>query len=381
MGLLKKIIITLIPFLFLCGCLPSIIKVKINNDPKPYEMFGKIPQRDFYIPITIGDSLIQKWETDINGGLTNSSFTNYDSCIFINDLSGWVTCLNLDTGEHLGRIKNKGAVYSSPVINYSQIIFPVIIHNENYTELYYYNFILGEVIKKIKIDGIIVSQLIKVKDGIIFNSEDGRVFKYNNNGDKIWEIKTKVKCHSSPSLFNNTIFFGNDKGEILTINSSDGKIIYRKKIGGPFSGSSTISDSIAYIGNDNGILYAIKLSVGNIIWKFDSGSEIMAVPVMNKENLFLANMSGEVFSLNKRTGKLNWSAELGGVINATPLLTDNYLIVPDLDSQLNFVNVSNGKIIKSYKLEGHAKLSPVIIKDKLLIGFDNGIVRAYEIQQ
>ena len=343
-------------------------------------MFGKIPQRDFYVPITISDSLIQKWETDINGGLTNSSFTNYDSCVFINDLSGWVTCLDLNTGKHLGRIKNKGAVYSSPVIKYSQIIFPVIINDENYTELFYYNFVLGEVIKKFKINGIIVSQLIKTQDGIIFNTEDGRVFKYNNNGDKIWETNTKVKCHSSPSMFNTTIFMGNDKGEIITINSNNGKIIYRKKIGGLFSGSSTISNGIAYIGNDNGILYAIKLSTPNIIWKFDSGSEIMAIPVMNKENIFLANMSGKVFSLNKKTGKLNWSADIGGVINATPLLTDNYLIVPNLDNHLDFINVPNGKTTKSYKLDGHAKLTPVIIKNKLLIGFDNGIVRAYEIQ-
>ncbi len=380
MGFLKKIIIILLPLIFLSGCLPSIIKIKVLNDQLPYEMFGKIPQRDFYIPTTISDSLIEKWETSVNGGLTNSSFTNYDSSIFINDLSGWVTCINLNTGKHLGQIKNKGAVYSSPMVTKSLVIFPLVVSNDNYTNLYYYNFITGKVDSKVKIDGKVLSQLIKIQDGVIFNTEDGKVFKYDNYGKRIWETKTDVRCHSSPSMFKNIIFFGNDNGEIIAIDAEYGKIIYKKKIGSPFSGSSSISNNIAYIGNDDGVLYAFKLSSGDIIWKFNSGSEIMAVPVMNNNNVYLANMSGKLFSLDKRTGKQNWATDIGGVINATPLLTNNYLIVPDLDSQIDFLDVSTGKIIKRIKLESHAKLSPVIIKNKLLIGYDNGIIRAYEIQ-
>ena len=359
--------------------MPSVIRIEVKNDPLPYDMFGKIPQRDFYFPSAIGDSLTEKWETDVNGGLTNSSFTNFDSCVFINDLSGWVTCLDLNTGKHLGRIKNKGAVFSSPVINYPLIIFPLIVNNDNYSELYFYNFISGKTERKIKIEGKILSQLIKITNGVIFITEDGKVFRYDNNGKKIWETNTKTKCHSSPSMFKDIIFFGNDKGEIITIDSEKGKILYNKKIGSPFYGSSAISGNIAYIGNDDGILYAFNLSSGDIIWKFNTGSEIMAVPVMNNDDVFTANMGGELFSLNKSNGKLNWTTEIGGVINATPLLTKNYLIVPDLDSRLDFVKVSNGKIVKSYKLEGHVRLSPVIIKNKLLIGYDNGIVRAYEI--
>jgi outer membrane protein assembly factor BamB len=380
MGFLKKRLIILLPIIFLSGCLPSIIKIKVLNDPLPYEMFGKIPQRDFYNPVTISDSVIEKWETSVNGGFTNSSFTNYDSSIFINDLSGWVTCININTGKHLGQIKNKGAVYSSPIVTKTLVIFPLVVSNDNYTDLFYYNFIKGKVDSKIKIDGKVLSQLIKIKDGVIFNTEDGKVFKYDNYGKRIWETKTKVRCHSSPSMSNNTIFFGNDDGEIVAIDPEYGKILYKKKIGSPFSGSSTISNNVAYIGNTDGILYAVKLSSGDVLWKFNSGSEIMDVPVMNNNNIYLANMSGKLFSIDKKSGKQNWATEIGGVINATPLLTNNYLIVPNLDSQIDFVDVSTGKITKRIKLEGHAKLSPVIIKNKLLIGYDNGIIRAYEIQ-
>ncbi len=380
MGLLKKIIIILLPYIILSGCLPSVIKVEVKNDPLPYDMFGKVPQRDFYDPVTIGDSLIKKWETDVHGGLTNSSFTNYDSCVFINDLSGWVTCLDLNTGDHLGRIKNKGSVFSSPVIDYPLIIFPLVVINDNYTELYFYNYVLGKTERKIKIEGKVSSQLIKINDGVIFVTEDGKVFRYDNRGKKIWETNTKSKCYSSPSMFNKIIFFGNDNGEIISINSDNGKIIYNKKIGGPFYGSSSISGNTAYIGNNEGILFAFNLNSGNVAWKFSTGSEIITTPVIDNNSVFTANMSGDLFSLNKINGKLNWSTEAGGVINSTPLLTNNYLIVPNLDSRLDFVSVSNGKIIKSYILEGHARLSPVIIKNKLLIGYDNGIVGAYEIQ-
>ncbi len=378
---MKKIfyIILFLSVLVFNGCLPSIIKVNVTKDPDAYTMFGRTQERDFYLPVTIGDSLVEEWETKINGGFTNSSVTAYDSCVFINDVSGWVTCFNILNGKRIGQYKEKGAVYSSPVIYENILIFPIVLNNNNYTDLYFYNYKTGAPISKIKVEGKITNELIKTKKGIIFLTGDGTAAEYNFLGSKIWETNLDTKCHSSPSSNGKYIFFGNDNGNIIILNQENGKLIYKKKIGNSFYGASTIKNNTGYIGDDSGEIFAIDIPSGKIKWKFNTGTRIFSVPVVNKNFVFIGNLGGKLFSLNKEDGQLIWQKNVGGVIDATPLLTNNYLIVPNLNGKLYFVNANNGKIEKTYTMPGHIRTSPVYIKNLLFIGYDNGILKAYEV--
>ncbi len=378
---MKKIfyLILILSGLAVNGCLPSLIKVEVTKDPTAYTTFGKTQERDFYLPVTIGDSLVEKWEASINGGFTNSSVTAYDSCVFINDLSGWVTCFNIITGKRLGQFKEKGAVYSSPVIHDNILIFPIVLNNDNFTDLFFYNYKTGDSLSKIKVEGKITNQLIKTEKGIIFLTVDGTAAEYDFYGTKIWETDLDTKCHSSPSSNGKYIFFGNDDGYVILLNQQNGKLIYKKKIGDSFYGASTIKGNTGYIGDNAGDIFAVDITSGKVKWKFNSGSRIFAVPVVNKNFVFIGNLGGKLFSLNKENGKLNWQADPGGVIDATPLLTNNYLIVPDLSGKLFFVDSKSGKIKKEYTLPGHVRTSPVYIKNLLFVGCDNGILKAYEV--
>ncbi len=380
MGFLKKFYsIIFLLFFFFDGCLPSIIKLEVKPDKNPYTMFGKIPSRDFYMPIIIGDSLKEKWEKDINGGLTNSSVTIYDSYVFINDLSGWVSCLDLNTGKQLGQLKDKGAIFSSPVIENNILIFPIALNNENYSLLNFYNYRTGEPVFEIKINDKILSEFIKTDDGIIFNTLGGKVFKYNFNGSKVWEVDTKVTSHCSPAMNNNTVIFGNDNGEVLALNAYNGNQVFKKKIGYIFTNNVSISDSTAFLGDKNGQLFAVDLRSGNVKWKVETGTEIISAPVFNDENVFIGNLGGKFFAINKVSGKIIWQTELNGVVNATPILTKNFLIVPNLAGELDFVEPLTGKITKRFILPAHVRLSPLYYKNILFIGYDNGMIGAYEI--
>ncbi len=380
MGFLKLYFyIIFILLIFLEGCFPSVIKLNVKPDPDPYTMFGKIPSRDFFVPISISDSLKLKWKKDINGGITNSTVTIYNSYLFINDLSGWITCLDVNTGKQLGQLKDKGAIFSSPIINNNTLIYPIALNNENYSLLNYYNLRTGEPIFKIKIIDKIISELIQTKDGVIFVTLSGNVYKYNYNGSKVWETETKVRTHCSPAMNNGIVIFGNDNGEVIGLNSYNGNVIFKNKIGYIFTNSVSISDSTAFLGDKNGTLYAVSLKNGKVIWKVETGSEIVSTPVFNNENVFVGNLGGRFFAIEIGNGKTIWLTKLNGVINATPLLTNNYLIIPNLDGQLDFVETLNGKIIKRFILPSHARLTPLYFRNTLFIGYDNDILEAYEI--
>ena len=367
----------LIVFL-LYGCTPSSIKLDTKKGLSSYTMFGKTGSREFYVPVSVGESISLKWEAEINGSFPNSSVTSYDNYIFINDLSGRVYCFDASNGKVIGALKHSGAVYTTPVIDENNIIFAAAEDDENISVLCYYNFSTAKMLYEKEIPGRVMTEFIKTDNEVIFNTENGKVFCYNLLGEKVWEYDTKTKTHSSPALGNNIIVFGNDDGEIIGLNAKEGKLLFKEKIGESFFCGATVDNHTVYIGNDNSNLYALELSTGKIKWKFDTGSRITMVPVYNKTHIIIGNLKGELYSVNKETGKLNWRTNTRGVLNASPLLTENIIILPNLNESYHFVDVKTGEIKNTYLLEGRGKLTPVIFNDVLYIGYDNGIVRAYE---
>lgn len=378
MGFLKSLkIILFFSILLISGCGTSLIKTSARLDNNAYWGFGRTPAREFFIDKNISDSISLKWENSVNGGFSNSSVAVYDSLVFINDLSGRIYCFYLENGKQIGLLKNDGAVFTTPYVYKNTVIYTAADDKENMTHLKYYDFTKGKMKYDVEVKGRSVTEMIGTPEGIIFNTEDGNIYKYDLNGNEIWNIKTYDFVHSSPSMKNDIIFFGNDNGEIIGIDGKRGKILYKKKTGESFFGGSSISGDRAYIGNDNGNLYAVDLQKGDIAWKYNSGAKILMAPAITDDKIYFGNLSGELFCLNKK-GNIIWQISTDGVLNATPFVTGNFLVVPDMNKKFYFVDIYTGKIVKSYNVDGRLNLSPVIFRNLLFVGYDRGELQAYE---
>lgn len=379
MGFLKNKILLFALLLSLAGCARSIIKYTAKTDEAPYTMFGKIPSREFYVPEFLSDSLILKWESEMYGSFPNSSVSIYEDMVFINDLSGRIFCYNIETGKQIGKLKySSGAVYSTPIPFRNIVVFPVAQEKDNYTELVYYNFQSGEETELIEIPGRVLTNLLVAEDDIIFTTEIGSAYRYSILGKQKWETNTWVPTRSDPALFDNLLLFGNDFGEIIALDVSTGDSVYVREIGGSFFCGLTISDSIIYCGNENGNLYAINLQDGEIIWQLHTGARISMTPAADSENIYVGNLAGCFYSVSKNSGEVNWKTCLSGIFNSTPLVSENIIVLPDVLFSIHLLNKANGERLKTINLEGRAKLSPVYFRDLLFIGFDDGILRAYE---
>jgi eukaryotic-like serine/threonine-protein kinase len=379
MGLLKFKIFLLVVLLLISGCARSVIKYATKLDENPYQMYGKNPSREFYLPSSISDSLVLKWESEANGSFPNSSVSVYEDLVFINDLSGRIFCFNIETGKKIGSLKySSGSVYSTPIPYRSKVIFPVAIEKENVTDLVIYDYSQGKELEAIELPGRVLTQMIAVEDDVLFTSEVGIAYKFNSSGKKIWETHTRVPTRSSPAFVNDLLIFGNDKGEIIALDSSTGDSVYVQKIGGHFFSGLTISENVLYSGNDNGFVYALNSDDGEIIWQFDTGARIKMEPAVDGQNIYIGNLNGNFFSLNKLNGNEDWRTDFRGILNTTPLITENMIILPNVLFEIHLLNKQSGEVIKSIPLDGRAKLSPVIHKNILFIGYDDGVLRAYE---
>ncbi len=374
-------IILIIILLMIGGCATSKIKYDVKKDNNPYVMYGEIPSRNFYVPVVFSDSLNKKWEADINGTFPNSSVSIYSNLVFANDLSGRIYCFNIDNGKKVGKLKFGSGVYTTPVLNNFDVIAVSAERKDNESILQYYNYSEAKLEKEVTIKGRVISELIKVDDGIIFNTDKGNVYKYNFNGYQEWKCETNEFTHTSPALKDNIIVLGNDNGKIIGVDAIKGKLLYKVKIGKPFFASPTIIGKTVFIGNDDGNLYAINLSTGKINWSFDTGGRIIMTPASDGNNVYIGNLKGDFFSIDIKSHLLNWKTKYDGAFNTTPLVSENLILQPGIDRNLLFINKENGDIVKTKSFDGRLKLTPVYFRNTLFIGYDDGILEAYEFQK
>lgn len=375
---MKKYFYIIIFSLLLISCSRDIIIDDAVTGSPVYPMFGEIPERNFYVPINVSDSLKLLWEDDVNGSFGNTSVTAFSDYIFVPDRSGRVYAFNLKSGEGVGMIKYKGAVNPAPIVDLNKIVFPVAEIKNNKTNIRVYDFKKGKEIQNFEIRGIVLSEIIKLKDGFIFLTENGKVMRYSYSSGKDWEYVSGEFIHSSPAYTNGIILFGNDKGEVITVNAGDGSVKLRKKVGVGFEGGFTISGTSFLAGDIDGIIYCGDVNSGEIKWKFNTGSRINTTPVLDEQYVYVCNLDGDLYKLNKSDGKKVWHTRTKGILNVTPLAFKNYLLVPDLNKKLLIVDTQTGKIANTLQFDSRAKLVPVYYGNTLILGADDGKIFAYE---
>ncbi len=370
-------------FLFLMilisGCAKSLINLVLKDDANAITMFGKSPQRSFYVDQNISDSLKLIWENDTYGSYINSSVVVYDSIVFVADLGGRIQCFDLNTGKFKGVLKSKGSVYSTPILYKNKLVYALCDQKKNETTLIYYDIKNGKEFYDIDIDGRVLTQMIKDNRDIILCTESGKVSKYSEFGKLIWELQTGNKILSNPAIIDSTLIVGNIDGEILLINSSSGKLILKKKIGKSFLSGISVYNKLAFIGDNNGKLYAIDIHTAEKKWEFNTEARILMTPALDDEFVYIGNLSGELYCLNQKDGSSNWKSNLGGVLNSSPLITRNRIVITNLNLAFYIVNKTDGIIKRKFVLDGRGKMTPVLVDNKIIIGYDDGNLNAYEI--
>ena len=343
-----------------------------------YEMFGRIPERDFYQNLVLGDSLTLLWEAKNHGSFTHTSVAIYDNFVFSPDLSGRLKVFNKETGEKISEGKNKGEIAVAPVIHNQKVFYVLNDLESSKVILYVDNFFSGKNLREVELQGKVSNELLKDEEALYLLDDNGTLHSFDLNGIKNWELKTDELTNSSPAMKDKIIVFGNSAGELIGIDKDKKEIIYRKKISSGIESGASISGSSIFIGDSEGILHKIDLKTGDEIWKFDTGAKIKNFPVQNVKNIFIGNLAGDIFSINKNSGKLNWEKKTDGILNVTPLLFKDYIVQPDMAKKIYLIDVDEGKIEKEIKFDLKVKMSPVFFDGTLFFGTDYGKLFAYK---
>jgi len=124
--------------------------------------------------------------------------------------------------------------------------------------------------------------LLVFENFVFFSDEKGKIYKFDMINQKImWELKIYESSYNNypkniALFFNGDVLYATDNlGFIYSIDVHTGKIIWQQNYGIPFSSHLNFHKGVLYVVNQNSRLYAFNPSDGQKIWSFESLSGLI----------------------------------------------------------------------------------------------------------
>ncbi len=359
------------------GCAPAIINVEMKPAPDDIFMFGRFPERTFFANVHISDSLIQTGSFSLYGASGMNSVLATNNIIIASDLSGRVYAYNITSDKSAGYLKYKGAIHATPVISKFRLIIPLVLRQENKSQLIYYDLSLSKEITSVTIKGKIYKELLLFDDGVVVVTEEGTLCKYDFNGKQIYATDLGATVSSSPTVSGTNIMIGLQNGEFVVVNFS-GQIINNKKITMcPLNSLSSRNDRI-FIGTSDSSVYCLHSQSLDVLWKLKTSGSVLMIPATDDSSVYFGTVSGEFYAVNSCSGSVRWFINSQGAFLSSPLVTNNRILAPNLSGKLHILNKTNGKETGLLTFESRMKLTPVFYRNKIILGIDRGEILLYE---
>lgn len=134
-----------------------------------------------------------------------------------------------------------------------------------------------------------------------------------------------------------------------------------------------------------GTVTAYNRQNGNALWSVKLNAPLSSTPTIAGNRVFVGANNGKFFALNAANGSTVWKAQLSGALQAAPAVANNIVVVHTLDGHVTALNETTGKQMWMHDgstpdLIQNGDSAPVIDNGTVFVGFDNGIMMAFNLQ-
>jgi outer membrane protein assembly factor BamB len=157
---------------------------------------------------------------------------------------------------------------------------------------------------------------------------DGDVSAFNlQDGSRVWttditpEDESNAVVTGAVSVYENRVFVTSGYAEVLALDASDGKILWRTPLTAPVRAAPTLSGERVFVTTVDNQLLALAADDGRKLWDHSGISETAgliggASAAVDGANVIAAYSSGELFALRADSGRVTWAENLAAVRRA-----------------------------------------------------------------
>ena len=203
--------------------------------------------------------------------------------------------------------------------------------------------------------------LLVFENFVFFSDEKGKIYKFDVINQKIiWELKIYTSTYNNypkniALLLNGDVLYAADNlGFIYSVDIQTGKTIWQQNYGIPFSSHLNFHKGVLYVVNQNSRLYAFNPSDGQKIWSFESLSGLIKPSRSSNISLYdnkllFSNDVGDITSIDLDQQVIIWTKNIlsqNTISNNVVFKISNILI----DKKDVFVSSNSGDLF-NFKLD------------------------------
>ena len=162
-----------------------------------------------------------------------------------------------------------------------------------------------------------------------------------------------------PAFSNDRIFAASQSGEIVCIDASNGKVIWKIKANTLLSsGVAADATTVVVTGADATVL-ALDAATGQTRWKYQASTEILSVPAIGNGTVIVRSVDNRIVALDSESGSRRWYLQR----TAPPLALRSApgIVVSD---GLAYIGLPAGRVIALSVLTGTPRWEATIAEPK-----------------
>ncbi|MBN2498788.1 MAG: PQQ-binding-like beta-propeller repeat protein [Deltaproteobacteria bacterium] len=195
--------------------------------------------------------------------------------------------------------------------------------------------------------------------------------------------------HGTPAISEDgrRVYVGAHNGAFYCVDSSCGKVLWRKVFEEQFDGEPLVHDGIVYVGSSRGQILALRETDGSLIWKYQARASVESRPVVARDQLLVMTDTNALICLDAQTGQWRWSYKREvppgrfQIKGACSPLVDDAVYVGFSDGYMAKLNLEDGsvQVVRRIAEKGDRftdmDSTPVLVDGMLLVTlFSRGVI-------
>ncbi|HEV2799284.1 MAG TPA: PQQ-binding-like beta-propeller repeat protein [Pyrinomonadaceae bacterium] len=205
-----------------------------------------------------------------------------------------------------------------------------------------------------------------------------------------WQFDSKNTTSLSPTSNSGYLYLPLTSGEIVSLNVSNGQLLWRTEIGGNFSASPIADERGVYLASRNedtnnsrqilrstGAIRALSQSTGITLWMRTLHFPLQGGLISSATKLFGGSADGRVYAFNKATGEILWVFQHTSAFSSYPALHNGRLYIGSEDGTLLSLDETSGAALWRYRTRGALRGTVAAGDNIIFFGSNDGYVYAY----
>ena len=163
-----------------------------------------------------------------------------------------------------------------------------------------------------------------------------RLWGYNL-GDKKAAV---LRLGQGISISDNRVYAASHKGEVVALDLTNGRVLWRTKSGAPLSGGTASSPDLVVVGASDGQLFAFEATTGHKRWTVRLNGEVLAPAAISAKLIAVRTVDGKLHALSPEDGHELWVTE-----QQVPRLSLRGTASPVISGDLVLSGFDNGKVV------------------------------------